>query len=55
MYRLAFAEIEDVELSKVRAAFHYVSSEETVRPSDLLDYDGLLALINRVPVERIKS
>ena len=51
MYRLAFAEIEDVELSKVRAAFHYVSSEETVRPSDLLDYDGLLALINRVPVE----
>ena len=55
VYRLAFAEIEDVELSKVRAAFHYVSSEETVRPSDLLDYDGLLALINRVPVERIKS
>ena len=51
VYRLAFAEIEDVELSKVRAAFYYVSSEETVRPSDLLDYDGLLALINRVPVE----
>jgi DNA helicase-2/ATP-dependent DNA helicase PcrA len=51
VYRLAFAEIEGISLEKVRAAFHYVSSEETVRPSDLLDYDGLLALINRVPVE----
>jgi DNA helicase-2/ATP-dependent DNA helicase PcrA len=50
VYRLAFAEIENVPLSNVRAAFHYVSSEETVRPSDLLDYEGLLALIHRVPL-----
>jgi DNA helicase-2/ATP-dependent DNA helicase PcrA len=50
VYRLAFAEIEGVPLTLVRAAFHYVSSEETVRPSDLLDYEGLLALIHRVPL-----
>ena len=51
VYRLAFAEIEGVPIDHVRAAFHYVSSEDTVRPSDLLDYDGLLALIHRVPLE----
>jgi len=50
VYRLAFAEIEGVPIDHVRAAFHYVSSEDTVRPSDLLDYDGLLALIHRVPL-----
>lgn len=51
VYRLAWAEIEGVPLERVRAAFHYVGSEESVRPSDLLDYDGLLALLQRVPVE----
>jgi DNA helicase-2/ATP-dependent DNA helicase PcrA len=50
VYRLAWAEIEGVPVEKVRAAFHYVGSEETVRPSDLLDYEGLVRLIQRVPV-----
>jgi DNA helicase-2/ATP-dependent DNA helicase PcrA len=51
VYRLAWSEIEGVPLDRVRAAFHYVGSEETVRPSDLLDYEGLLTLIHAVPVE----
>ncbi len=51
VYRLAWAEIAGVGLEKVRAAFHYVGSEETVRPSDLLDHEGLLALIQSIPVE----
>ena len=50
VYRLAWAEIEGVPVEKVRAAFHYVGSEETVRPSDLLDYEGLVRLIQRVPM-----
>ena len=50
VYRLAWAEIEKVPLENVRAAFHYVGSEETVRPSDLLDDQGLLSLITSVPV-----
>ena len=48
VYRLAWAEIAGVAIDQVRAAFHYVSSEETVRPSDLLDEAGLLALISNV-------
>ena len=50
VYRLAWAEIANVSIDKVRAAFHYVSSEETIHPSDLLDYKGLLELIHSVPV-----
>ena len=50
VYRLAWAEIAGVPLDQVRAAFHYVGSEETVRPSDLLDHDGLLHLIQSVPI-----
>ena len=50
VYRLAWAEIAGVSLDRVRAAFHYVGSEETVRPSDLLDHDGLLKLITSLPV-----
>lgn len=51
VYRLAWSEIAEVPLERVRAAFHYVGSEETVRPSDLLDHEGLLTLIRSVPVE----
>ena len=50
VYRLAWAEIAGVPIEKVRAAFHYVSSEETVRPSDLLDEEGLLQLIRGIPL-----
>ncbi|MDT0331579.1 ATP-dependent helicase, partial [Nocardiopsis lambiniae] len=48
-YRLAWADLQGVPLEEVRAAFHYVRANETVRPSDLLDADGLAALIESVP------
>ena len=47
-YRLAWARlnaIPDDQLHTVSAAFHYVAANRTVTPSDLLDADGLRALI----------
>jgi DNA helicase II / ATP-dependent DNA helicase PcrA len=47
-YRLAWARlrgIPDDELHRVRAAFHYVRSNETVEPAALLDADGLRDLV----------
>jgi DNA helicase-2/ATP-dependent DNA helicase PcrA len=48
-YRLAWARlngIADDDLAGVRAAFHYVRSNETVAPTDVLDADGLRRLIS---------
>jgi DNA helicase-2/ATP-dependent DNA helicase PcrA len=33
----------------VRAAFHYVAANRTVRPADLLDHEALTALLRSVP------
>jgi DNA helicase II / ATP-dependent DNA helicase PcrA len=47
-YRLAWARLNDIpdaELGRVRAAFHYVRSDETVEPTRLLDVDGLRRLV----------
>ena len=49
-YRLAWSALADVPLGGVRAAFYYVRHDQTVRPADLLDGAGLVALINAVPV-----
>ena len=49
-YRLAWSALADVPLGRVRAAFYYVRRDQTVRPADLLDEAGLVALLNRVPV-----
>jgi DNA helicase-2/ATP-dependent DNA helicase PcrA len=49
-YRLAWSALADMPLEKVRAAFYYVRHDRTVRPADLLDADGLMDLIARVPV-----
>jgi DNA helicase II / ATP-dependent DNA helicase PcrA len=48
-YRLAWAHLAHAPLAEVRAAFHYVRSNETIRPADLLDADGLQALITGDP------
>ncbi|MDG4767762.1 UvrD-helicase domain-containing protein [Solwaraspora sp. WMMD406] len=48
-YRLAWAELAGVPVALVRAAFHYVGEGVTVRPADLLDHDGLAALIRGLP------
>ncbi|HEX4813286.1 MAG TPA: ATP-dependent DNA helicase [Nonomuraea sp.] len=47
-YRLAWSHLAGVPLEKVAAAFHYVRANRTVRPVDLLDADGLVALIESV-------
>ncbi|SCL65761.1 DNA helicase-2 / ATP-dependent DNA helicase PcrA [Micromonospora citrea] len=49
VYRLAWAELAGVPVERVGAAFHYVRDGVTVRPADLLDADGLTALITSVP------
>ncbi|HEY0698652.1 MAG TPA: hypothetical protein VGD43_12680, partial [Micromonospora sp.] len=48
-YRLAWAELAGVPVDQVRAAFHYVRDGVTVRPVDLLDADGLAALVAGLP------
>ncbi|TNC23171.1 ATP-dependent helicase [Amycolatopsis alkalitolerans] len=48
-YRLAWASLSGVPLEKVRAAFHYVREDHTLRPVDLLDADGLKELLRSVP------
>jgi DNA helicase II / ATP-dependent DNA helicase PcrA len=50
-YRLAWAALAGVPVDRVRAAFHYVRHDLTVRPADLLDEAGLAALIEAVPAE----
>jgi DNA helicase-2/ATP-dependent DNA helicase PcrA len=49
-YRLAWAALTGVPLEQVRAAFYYVRQDRTVRPTDLLDADGLAALITTIPL-----
>jgi DNA helicase II / ATP-dependent DNA helicase PcrA len=48
-YRLAWAALSGLPLGKVRAAFHYVRTNRTVAPADLLDATQLRALIESVP------
>lgn len=48
-YRLAWAQLAGVPVGKVRAAFYYVADDVTVRPVDLIDEAGLVALIADLP------
>ncbi|HEX5204038.1 MAG TPA: UvrD-helicase domain-containing protein [Actinoplanes sp.] len=48
-YRIAWASLAGVPVNRVRAGFHYVREQVTVRPADLLDADALAALIAEVP------
>ncbi|HEX6967358.1 MAG TPA: ATP-dependent DNA helicase [Micromonosporaceae bacterium] len=50
VYRLAWAELAGVPVARVRAGFYYVADGVTVRPVDLLDADGLAALVADLPV-----
>jgi DNA helicase-2/ATP-dependent DNA helicase PcrA len=47
-YRLAWADLNGASLDDVRAVFCYLRDGETVAPSDLLDRDGLVALLRSV-------
>ena len=46
VYRLAWAKLNSIDLSAVSAAFHYVPTGVTDRRADLLDEDGLVALLD---------
>ncbi len=48
MYRLAWAKLAGVEISNVSAAFHYVPTSVTDRPTDLLDEAELIALVQSI-------
>jgi DNA helicase-2/ATP-dependent DNA helicase PcrA len=49
-YRLAWSVMTGTPVDRVRAAVHYVRSNETVRPVDLLGADALAAVIRTVPI-----
>ncbi|MGH3866200.1 MAG: ATP-dependent helicase [Pseudonocardiaceae bacterium] len=49
-YRLAWSALSGAPLGRVRAAFHYVRDNRTVRPADLLDAEGLRDLLRSIPV-----
>jgi DNA helicase-2/ATP-dependent DNA helicase PcrA len=49
-YRLAWRDLTRVPLERISAAFCYVRDGVTVRPADLLDAEGLRALVASVPV-----
>ncbi|HET6938607.1 MAG TPA: ATP-dependent DNA helicase [Nocardioides sp.] len=46
LYRLAWAELRDVPLERVRAVFHYVRTGTTVEPADLPDRRALEAMVS---------
>jgi DNA helicase-2/ATP-dependent DNA helicase PcrA len=48
-YQLAWAALSGSPVDQVRAAFHYVRADVTLRPADLLDADGLRRLLRGVP------
>jgi DNA helicase II / ATP-dependent DNA helicase PcrA len=48
-YRIAWASLAGVPLNRVRAGFHYVREQVTVRPVDLLDDAELRAMIEELP------
>jgi DNA helicase-2/ATP-dependent DNA helicase PcrA len=48
-YRIAWASLAGVPVTRVRAGFHYVREGATVRPADLPDAAALAALVERLP------
>jgi DNA helicase-2/ATP-dependent DNA helicase PcrA len=44
-YRIGWARLTGVPVERVSAGFHHVAAKETLRPVDLLDEAGLLALV----------
>jgi DNA helicase-2/ATP-dependent DNA helicase PcrA len=54
-YRLAWAGLSGVPVDRVRAAFHYVRHDTTVRPVDLMDAPALRALLRGLPQSGTES
>jgi DNA helicase-2/ATP-dependent DNA helicase PcrA len=55
VYRLAWHHLSGVPIESIRAAFHYVGANRTVRPADLLGHDELVALVRSVPPSDTRS
>ncbi len=51
MYRLAYSKLHGIPLKNISAAFHYIPSNKTIRPADLLDEDGIKELIQSISLE----
>jgi DNA helicase II / ATP-dependent DNA helicase PcrA len=49
VYRLAWHHLTGTPLESIRAAFHHVAADVTVRPADLLDEAALTELVRSVP------
>jgi DNA helicase-2/ATP-dependent DNA helicase PcrA len=49
VYRLAWHHLSGTPLEQIRAAFHYVGANRTVRQAELLGHDELVDLIRSVP------
>ena len=49
-YRLAWSALSGAPLSSVRAVFHYVRDNRTLRPADLLGADELRDLLRTIPI-----
>ncbi|MGH3941622.1 MAG: ATP-dependent helicase, partial [Pseudonocardiaceae bacterium] len=49
-YRLAWSALSGAPPERVRAALHYVRHDHTLRPTDLLDGDGLRDLLRSIPL-----
>ena len=45
MYRLAYSKLFNIPLAMISAAFHYVGSNETVRPADLFSEAQLISIV----------
>lgn len=45
-YRIAWARLQEVDLSRIRAVFYYVAHDVTLRPDELLGPESLTELIN---------
>ena len=48
MYRLAWAKLSGTDISKVKAAFHYVPTGKDHSPANLMSQEELIALISRI-------
>jgi len=44
-YRLAYAKLHKIALENISAAFHYVGSNQSVRPADLMTEAELISII----------
>jgi DNA helicase II / ATP-dependent DNA helicase PcrA len=50
MYRLAYSKLHNIPLENISAAFHYIPSNQTIRPADILDEGGITRLLTAIPM-----